>query len=148
MQMQRHDRAGVAGEVVPLVVRAARTLIEELRDARSLFDFQQHNLIDKVSKALATPEFTDRENEARLESLQELVTIMILQQVLGVETSLLEVYSDSGMVEYEIARTPTFTPKGVRLKKLDDALVDFRRVHLELAIRQQEARILEQHARR
>ncbi|MDV7142024.1 hypothetical protein R3X27_04940 [Tropicimonas sp. TH_r6] len=143
MHKNQHDNAGV-GEIVSLMVRAAITLTDELGDARPLFDFQHHNLIDKVSKALEMPEYPNRETEANLELLQELVKVLILQQVLGAETSLQEVYSDSGMIEYEISRTPIYTLKGERLKRLSDALVDFQQWQLELVIRQREAAILAQ----
>ncbi|MDV7143422.1 hypothetical protein R3X27_12085 [Tropicimonas sp. TH_r6] len=145
MQKHQHEDKDV-GEMILLVIHAANTLVKELRDARPLIDFQQHNLIDKVSRALETPEFSSRAVEADLELLQAAVTILISHQVLGVETSLHEVYSDYGMIEYEISRTPSFSLKGKRLKGLVDAIMDFRQVQLELEIRRKEERILAQRA--
>ena len=122
-------------ELVTHVVRAAQDLSDELRKTRRLFDFDYQRLVDKVAKSLENPEF-DRAGElTNLEMLQDLVTVELLQEVVGVTTTLEEVYSDPGQVEYAILSETVFTERGDQLKRLDDILVQFRTLRAELAVR-------------
>ncbi|MDV7141753.1 hypothetical protein R3X27_03560 [Tropicimonas sp. TH_r6] len=146
MQIQQHDNDRIA-QVVSRAVRASETLTEELGDARPLFDFGHHRLIDTVSRGLEKPEFLSRDTDAQLEILQDIVANELLQEVLSVTTTLEEVYADAGLIEYEIRSKPEYSAKGERFKRLEDALVEFRQSRREMVVMQKVELFFEQHGR-
>lgn len=140
MTMQQHDDTYTDG-IISRLVRAATALAAELGEARPLFDFERRGLVDAVARWLEGSDFSGRQNEANLEILRDLVTVELLQEVLGVTTTLEEIRADAGMVEYEIVPAPVFSARGDRFRLLEDALIEFLEVRRELEFVQKVERL-------
>lgn len=134
-------------DLTRMTARAARRLGDEIRETQILFEIPDRGLFNDCVRDLEKGDFAKDEHVTRFSAVHELVSASLLQEVTGVTTMIEEVFSDAGCIEYAISKSPSLTPKGERLMRLDDALGRFRDLQLELAIRDQDAKIVSMRAR-
>lgn len=116
--------------------RAARDLARELRGARSLLGSEMNAIVDAVIRCLEGGDFGRSAHDSKFEVVDERLAMLLLEEVLGVSTTLREVYSDAGCIEYELSVAPRFTARGQTLRRVADAMHAFTLSRDELVVRQ------------
>jgi hypothetical protein len=99
-----------------------------------MFEGSELNRIDKTIRCLESTDFANPDQESEFAVLKKLISTSVLQEVVGVSTTLEEVYSDPGTIEYELTSSPVFTTKGQELKRVEEALFDFMQLREDLIV--------------